>query len=311
MVVTDEQWVAMRHAAIRAALKVVNTDQQAEDCAHEALAELLVKPETLRNARSLEGLAATIAKRRAQDALRQREAVRRSILKLGALLPADVPDPSQGVVDRITAEAVTAALAELPDKTRAVLLRLAHGDSVKEAAAHLGLTTRAAENHLHRGRKRLQSVLSPLLGLAALIGASGRGLKHAAKPASVLAVPVAAALAVVISGPLSSGPTPPSFARPGTAVPGSTSATLTTSTSSQPSTTTTHPAAPAAADPSHFTSVVRTEPRKQHAALVDVSLGSQSIIVEPTQGRPDRGPVENAMTCLQNFQVTPYVIGCP
>lgn len=308
--VTDEQWVAMRHAALRAARRVANNDQQAEDCAHEALAELLGKPETLRAARSLEALAATVAKRRAQDVLREHEAVRRSVLKLGALLPADVPDPSQGVVDRVTAEAVTAALAELPDKTRAVLLRLAHGDSVKEAAAHLGLTTRAAENHLHRGRKRLQSVLSPLLGVAALAAASVRSLRHVAKPAGVMSVPVAAALAVVIAAPPGTRPTPPAPTRPAAVAPGTSSATFATSGVSQAAST------PTAADAarggaSDLERIARSEQGKRTAALVDVSVGNQSVVVEPTQGRPDRGPVENAMTCVQNFQVTPYVIGCP
>lgn len=94
MAVSDEQWVAMRHAALRAARKIVQDEQQAEDCAHEALAELLAKAEALRAARSVEALASTVARRRALDAVRQHDAVRRSILRLGSLLPPEVPDLS-------------------------------------------------------------------------------------------------------------------------------------------------------------------------------------------------------------------------
>ena len=64
---------------------------------------------------------------------------------------------------RAEAEAISAALAELPPQQRdAILLREFYGLSYAEVAAALGLTGAAVETLLFRSRRRLQEQLRPL-----------------------------------------------------------------------------------------------------------------------------------------------------
>jgi RNA polymerase sigma factor (sigma-70 family) len=71
---------------------------------------------------------------------------------------------------RAEAEAIAAALAELPSQERdAILLREFYGLSYAEVAAALGLTGAAVESLIFRSRRRLQEQLRPLrIALGAL-----------------------------------------------------------------------------------------------------------------------------------------------
>jgi len=115
---------------------------------------------------------------------------------------------------RAEAEALCAALAELPTQQRdAILLREFYGLSYAEVAAALGLTGAAVESLLFRSRRRLQDQLRPLraaLGALALpptlqeslaqslpgFGAGGAGAgAGAAALAKLGSAPIAAKLA--------------------------------------------------------------------------------------------------------------------
>ena len=81
-------------------------------------------------------------------------------------------NPEQRMEDAEVQAAVEAALRELPDMERAVLV-LYHQEEVsyEGIAAALGLPINTVRTHLHRGRKRLSDVLRGGRGLARKAGA--------------------------------------------------------------------------------------------------------------------------------------------
>jgi len=73
-----------------------------------------------------------------------------------------VRDPEQKMVDAELVAAVDAAMAKLPEMERAVLV-LYHQEecSYEGIAAALAMPINTVRTHLHRGRKRLNDILSP------------------------------------------------------------------------------------------------------------------------------------------------------
>jgi RNA polymerase sigma-70 factor (ECF subfamily) len=74
-------------------------------------------------------------------------------------------DPERKAADAFDRGRVQAALADLPEKLRLVVVLRDVYDLPHEAiAAELGITETAAKVRLHRARKKLRSVLLPQLG---------------------------------------------------------------------------------------------------------------------------------------------------
>ena len=81
----------------------------------------------------------------------------------GDVMQEHVRDPEQKMVDAELVAAVDAAMAKLPEMERAVLV-LYHQEecSYEGIAAALALPVNTVRTHLHRGRKRLNGMLSPM-----------------------------------------------------------------------------------------------------------------------------------------------------
>jgi len=80
----------------------------------------------------------------------------------GDAMQEHVRDPEQKMVDAELVAAVDAAMAKLPEMERAVLV-LYHQEecSYEGIAAALSMPINTVRTHLHRGRKRLNDILSP------------------------------------------------------------------------------------------------------------------------------------------------------
>jgi RNA polymerase sigma-70 factor (ECF subfamily) len=71
-----------------------------------------------------------------------------------------VPSPEAALESQMSLEYLSAAVADLPPKLRAiVVLKDVYGLTHEEIAAELGITETAAKVRLHRGRKKLREVL--------------------------------------------------------------------------------------------------------------------------------------------------------
>ncbi len=113
--------------------------------------------------RSLRGLLIRLATVRAIDRLRQRARMqgRESGCPDWGALPGPDADPSRQIQDRELAEALTAALAQLPDKqAEAFSLRHLSDLSQAEVGEELGISANAAGVLIHRARMRLREVLA-------------------------------------------------------------------------------------------------------------------------------------------------------
>src|SRR5689334_6368486 len=100
----------------------------------------------------------TIARNECRHRLRSRSAE-----PLALVTEPSVDETQREVGRRAEAEALCAALAELPPQQRdAIVLREFYGLSYAEVAAALGLTGAAVETLLFRSRRRLQDHLRPL-----------------------------------------------------------------------------------------------------------------------------------------------------
>jgi len=107
----------------------------------------------------------TIARNECRSRLRARQTEPLSLVR-----EPSGDETAREVDRRAEAEAIAAALAELPPQERdAILLREFYGLSYAEVAAALGLTGAAVESLIFRSRRRLQEQLRPLrIALGAL-----------------------------------------------------------------------------------------------------------------------------------------------
>ena len=93
--------------------------------------------------------------------MRLRAKKTRAAAPLGDAIPDGTPGPEEAVRKKELAEAVTAALAELPPEQRlAVVLRDIEGLSAAETARTLKVSVPAVKSRLHRGRLALKARLA-------------------------------------------------------------------------------------------------------------------------------------------------------
>ncbi|HWE91965.1 MAG TPA: RNA polymerase sigma factor [Pseudonocardiaceae bacterium] len=102
-----------------------------------------------------------VARRQAHNRLRRATAVEVDLDEA-----ADVPDPAPGVEDRVLAEAeqesLAAAITELPEHLREVLvLVLAEDLSYPEVSAALGIPVGTVKSRMSHARRQLSARLSP------------------------------------------------------------------------------------------------------------------------------------------------------
>lgn len=168
--------------------------EDAQDCAQDAIAELLARPDDVDSPKAW---VATVACRRYIDLCRLRAKERTAgLAPTPAGLVPDAIDPEELAVGRAYARWAVGRMRRWPKPTLAVCATLAAGMSRPEISRRLGLTHRALESHLTRARRLLRAL--GLLTVAAI--ALGRALRAAApagSPAAAAALPPVAVLFLV------------------------------------------------------------------------------------------------------------------
>lgn len=110
----------------------------------------------------------TAARNRALKHLRHRRVVERHEER-AAVWPQQAPRADEEVRQRETAEAIDAAIAELPDRCREIfLLSRRQHMSYAEIASALGLSVKTVEVQMWRALRRLRESLAPYLAIIAL-----------------------------------------------------------------------------------------------------------------------------------------------
>jgi RNA polymerase sigma factor (sigma-70 family) len=271
---TVDEYGTVRAHALRHCLAAGATVEEAEDCVHEALVELLEVDDPTA-VRTPAGWVATVSRRRLIDQVRRRSRERVAGQRQPtAIAPAD---PADLVADRDLARWLVESMAELPVTTQEVCAAIGEGKSEAEVALELGLTARAVESHLTRARRRLRKLR---IAIVLPVGVCcARALQRFAAPLTCAAVaaPVAAVMLIPASptpqpphaeAPVAMTtartPTSPRAALPTTTVVTATTTPTTTTTTAEPpavpppvTTTTTHLVQDAGAVVPHVNSVVK------------------------------------------------------
>lgn len=145
--------------------RIVGDASLAEDLVHDTFVRVYERPEGLRELGSLGAWLFRIGRNLALDRIRRRtrrERLRRLWGPAGAATPP--PSPSQRLEEREAADALEAALAELPERFRSVyLLREVEGLSYDQIGRILGCSVKTVSSRLNRARARLRDELAPYL----------------------------------------------------------------------------------------------------------------------------------------------------
>ena len=303
----DADYLAAGQKAARVCTPLLGSLDDAEDCAAEAVLEALQRQDKMAQVDCVESWIVTIAKRRAFDLVRRREAERRRFDKLAVVAAREVqsPDPAiEELLDRAEASWLHSESRALPPATQAALAKVMEGMSPAEAAISLGLSKRAVENHLFRARQQLRARW--LKSIAAVTGLLTVG-RRLGRPS--MAKPVAAASAVSIALPLA--------VLVGVAPHGHHHDQVASAPAVSPLhvvariITVRHPAG------------VRTNPRSRTQVHVVGSTSTTHVVTSVTpapgtsvkvirgdNGKPSSGPVDTIKQCLADFHLSVDYIGC-
>lgn len=188
-----EHWASM----VRVTQRLVDSREDAEDCASAALLQLLERRDCVDND---EAFLVTIAKRRAIDRTRSQARSRIRNDRLAGLEPPGAPDIAEDVAARAEAAWLDeTARALLSPKAYRLLRLLADGHEIGQAADSMGMTQRAAESLLLRARRTVRKSWAKTLSvLGGCLGALKRW-SPAAAPAASLAASAVLALAIATS----------------------------------------------------------------------------------------------------------------
>ena len=236
---TVDEYGSVRAHALRLCLAAGATVEEAEDCVHEALVELLEVADPT-SVRAPAGWVATVSRRRLIDQVRRRSRERvAGQREPAAIAPAD---PADLVADRDLARWLVESMADLPSTTREVCAAIGDGKSEAEVALELGLTARAVESHLTRARRRLRKLR---IAIVLPVGVCcARALQRFAAPLTCAAVAAPVAAVMLLPGspapqqslPHAESPvamtTTSTTARPPVATPATTTVVTTTTTTS-------------------------------------------------------------------------------
>ncbi|MCW2608751.1 MAG: polymerase sigma factor, sigma-70 family [Frankiales bacterium] len=306
-----EHWPVM----VRACRPLLESQEDAEDCASEALVAALADLGSHKaDIRNPQAWLVTVARRRAIDHVR---VVQRGRARFARLLRAstavEAHGPDESVSDRYEALWL-AGLAEqrLPPTTLAVLKAAARGESVDETSLSLGLTRRSVESHLRRARQLLRSALSATLAVIGWLFAGGRRTATATATASAV---VAVALVLMPTRDASSE-VPPAVAAARPRVAQRTPVPPVPRVSLPPKPRTKQELHVSREEPlsGRPTPTTGSGPTAHREPYVVPEVRAKTAAGETRIEREDRGgsndPVEAAFECLDRLTVTPDMIGC-
>jgi RNA polymerase sigma-70 factor (ECF subfamily) len=154
----EQRLAACPALAFRVALGVLRNRAEAEDVAQEALLRAYRNFHRLRDRASFPGWLVRTAFRLALDRLRQ--AGRRERREHAAMNPVPVQTAEDLAASREFERHLAAAMDELPEKLRLVMLLAAiEGYDTREVAGMLGLPEGTVKSRMHLARKRLAEKL--------------------------------------------------------------------------------------------------------------------------------------------------------
>jgi RNA polymerase sigma-70 factor, ECF subfamily len=159
-------YLAHRHLAFSAAQRVLGDAASAEDVVHDVFTALWRDPSKFDPRRgSLSGYVAMMARSRAVDRVRSRNAGAAAVERLGVRDAVREPveeSAAERVVLRDEAGRVLAVVAELPPAQRdAILLAYGRGLTTAELARVAGVPIGTAKSRLRLGLRRTREVLAP------------------------------------------------------------------------------------------------------------------------------------------------------
>jgi RNA polymerase sigma factor (sigma-70 family) len=298
-----EHWDAM----VRASRNVLGCDDEALDCAAEAMTQVLERRPT--DVANLEAFLVTVAKRRAIDRLRSRQRARRRDQLLAGQVALDAPDVADDVVSRAEALWADARAQQLlkPHVYRLVRL-LADGVPMQEAASRLGMSDRGAQSHLLRARRTIRKAMAQALAVLAGALAYGRKLVPASSPAVAVGVVAATALFVAPPAPATSDAAVPPTAE-GPRLEPVRAAQAPNPAAQAP----TPPAAPVRQSKAPAAAPVGPPGEAATESARTVVARTPAVGVETydsDDGHRSGGPVEMVMHCVGNLTVTVGYQGC-
>jgi RNA polymerase sigma-70 factor (ECF subfamily) len=150
------------HSLVKYSFSILDDSDAAEDVAEEVFVRLWEHREKLGLEGSVLGLLFRMARNLSLDEHRHVEAHQRAARQ--APEPMAVPTPAEYVEGAEFQSAVTAAVANLPERRREVFeLVRQHGLSYRETADALGLAPQTVANHFTMALSDLREALGPLL----------------------------------------------------------------------------------------------------------------------------------------------------
>jgi RNA polymerase sigma factor (sigma-70 family) len=195
---------ATRTTVSSIALAIVRDVRRSEEIAAEVLVATWRGLPKLRDAKSFGPWLRQLTRNRAQQHLRESARARRSFARDESAIAAAIdPDKTaEGIlVDREEKAALAAALAELPDDTREiVVLFYREGQSIAQVAALLDIPEATARKRLQRARDALRASVLERLGEIARKTAPGAAFTAAVLAAITAAAPATAAAATLAVG---------------------------------------------------------------------------------------------------------------
>jgi len=298
-----EQWSAL----VRVTQGLVDSREDAEDCASSAVLQLLER--TGERVDNEQAFLITVAKRRAVDRARSRERARRRDSRLAGQQHLGPVDVAEDVAARAEAQWVDRTAQEvLSAKAYRLLRLLADGHDVAVAAAELGMTQRAAESLLLRSRRTVRRAWTKTLAVLGVLGGCWlRPLRRwgpAAGPAAALAASVLLVAGAPAVGRILPARTAPSAVDTRTVDHDGARA----ATSSAPASQAVKGSAPGRATASRRPA--RTAPAATTFVSLSQPMGGHARIIEKRRRGTPAGPVETVLECMQDFTVSAAHVGC-
>ena len=177
--VFDElQHPELRKRLVRIAARVLRTDEDAEDAAHDAVVQALAAAERFRSDAQVSTWIHRITVNASLMALRKSQRANRNLgavgnagvagLPVGWALGGEDSSLEADVFEAENRERVREAVDQLPDEYKSVIEHCVYEEATAEQAADvLHLTPSAVRTRVGRARKRLRLLLSPDMLVAA------------------------------------------------------------------------------------------------------------------------------------------------